>query len=186
MPRSAKRGTPEWRRNVARKRRERAERDRPDAHVRSVDLARWEREGVVAESLLPIVRVAQHEQAELLLALGSGQGGDGADPVTPQRRALVEDFTACGIALRGVLQLFLQTHDAELGSRIATLASARRQLISLLGLERYARELDLTRGVEVEFSSDKPDSPVRPGGGAPGGVAPSPQGPASHQPGDDS
>ena len=125
------------------------ERKRQQAHLLPRDLQRLEREGVVAPQLAPIVAVAKAEGVEIAAALG-GEEGD----LTPQRRAMVEDLVACGIALRGTLQLYLQTHDSELASRIATLTNARKQVLQALGLERFAKQIDPLSPVDVEWESD--------------------------------
>ena len=141
------------------------------------DLGRLEKEGVIAPALAPIVAIGKAEGRELMVALG------GEKEVSPQRRILIEDLVACGIGLRGVLQLFLQSHSAELASRIASLASARRQILSLLGLERFARQLDVTGGVEVSWSSDDEEgsgSAAKPRSGTVGVSSPLPPVPGSN------
>ena len=110
---------------------------RERAKVRPRDLDRLARSGVVAPALQPIVRVAADEAAELFAALG------GIDHVSEQKRILVEDLVAVGIALRGQLQLYLQGADGEVAGRIGTLAGARRASLVALGLERHVREVTL-------------------------------------------
>ena len=131
-------GTPEWHRRVTEGTRRGKERRRERLCSRPRDLERLRRDGFVAESLRPIVEIAEEEAGEIMRALG------GVDSVTAQKRILIEDLCAVGIALRGTLALYLQEPDPELGSRLSTMASTRRSSLALLGLERFEREIDLS------------------------------------------
>lgn len=167
----------EHRERISRGVRRAHERKRQGAKLRPRDLERLEKEGVVVPALAPIVAIGKAEGRELMLALG------GEDQVSPQKRILVEDLVACGIGLRGVLQLFVQSHDPELASRIASLAGARRQILSLLGLDRFERTLDVTRGITVEWSSEDGSAATRPESGTGAVHSPSPSVPGSHSSG---
>lgn len=94
--------------------------------------------GIVAPSLRPALLAAEAECADVLEALG------GADHVSPQRRVIVEDLARVGVALRGTLAAYVRTEDPELASKVGSLASVRRALLTAIGLERVTRELDLT------------------------------------------
>ena len=133
----ARKGSPEWRERVSRGVKRGQHRRRERLRARPRDLDRLRSEGLVTESLRPLVAVAEEEAVEIFEALG------GADRVTPQKRIIIEDLCAVGIALRGTLALFLQSNDPELASRIATLAGARRASLVALGLERLEKEIDL-------------------------------------------
>ena len=131
-------GSPEWRERVSAGLRRYHERRRKVAQVAPRDLARLARDGELAPSLRPLLPIAAEEAYELTEALG------GLASVSPQRRAIIEDIVAVGIVLRATLARFLQTRDHELGSKVGTLASARRASLQALGLERVAKELDLS------------------------------------------
>jgi hypothetical protein len=107
------------------------------AKVAPRDLRRLEQSGTVALALKPLLPLAAEEAYELTEALG------GLNAVSPQRRVLIEDLVAIGLALRATLALFLQSSDPELASKVGTLAAARRASLQALGLERVAKELDL-------------------------------------------
>ncbi len=105
------------------------ERKRLAARIRPRDLARLRDSGNVAESLRPILDLAENEMAEIINSLG------GVDVVPPTKRALIEDAVSVGVALRGELGRYLQSRDPDAASRIGTLAAARRQSLALIGLE---------------------------------------------------
>jgi hypothetical protein len=115
-----------------------AELEREAKRLRPSDLIAFEKLGLVHERLAPLVELAGVEAANVLGGLG------GPENVSPQRQVLLEDFTRLGVALRALTGLLVQGGDvAELSSRIATLANARRQHLQALGLERYEKSLDL-------------------------------------------
>lgn len=141
--------------------------------------------GLVAPSLRPALLAAEAECADVLEALG------GADHVSPQRRVIVEDLARVGVALRGTLAAYVRTSDPELASKIGSLASVRRALLTALGLERREREIDLkayvaqraaencpgaTNGNEPDTSpaSARVDAVSGREGGARAGIPPSP------------
>ncbi len=99
------------------------------ARIRPRDLARLRDSGSVAESLCPILDLAENEMAEIIDSLG------GADAIPPTKRALIEDAVSVGVALRGELGRYLQSGDPDAASRVGTLAGARRQSLALIGLE---------------------------------------------------
>jgi len=117
------------------------ERKRKLATVTPRDL-RLERKGLVAPSLRPALLAAEAECADVLEALG------GADHVSPQRRVIVEDLARVGVALRGTLAAYVRTEDPELASKVGSLASVRRALLTALGLDRVCREIDLATYIE--------------------------------------
>ena len=151
--------------------------------------------GVVAPSLRPALLAAEAECADVLEALG------GADHVSPQRRVIVEDLARVGVALRGTLAAYVRTEDPELASKVGSLASVRRALLTAIGLERREKELDLqsyltqrtaenrsgaTNGGESDESPADAmiDAPAATEGGARPGSTPSPSGRRPHTPED--
>jgi len=130
--------SPEWKRRVSEGLKHHYARKRQVAAVRPRDLARLERSGTVTLALRPLLSIAAEEAYELTEALG------GSDALSPQRRMVIEDLTAMGITLRATLALFLQNYDTELASKISALASARRVSLQTLGLDRVAKELDIS------------------------------------------
>jgi hypothetical protein len=115
--------------------------------LRPVDLSRFENGAVVNERLRPLVADATRESIAIAEALG------GVQELTPQKIALIHDLARVGVVMRAVVELFLQSGDAELASKVGTLASVRRAHLTTLGLERFEKRLDLSRGIEVEFST---------------------------------
>ncbi len=105
------------------------ERKRLAARILPRDLVRLRDSGTVAESLRPVLDLAENEMAEIIESLG------GADAVPPTMRALIEDAVSVGVALRGELGRYLQSGDPDAASRVGTLAAARRQSLALIGLE---------------------------------------------------
>lgn len=134
----ASRGTAEWKARIAEGRRRAGEaRRRERAYRRELlrvapsdllALAAGDFDAVRPE-LLPLVEGGADEAAALLLAMG------GADRASPQRMIAAQDFGRLGAVLRGLLLRWAQTNDPELASRIATVSSARRALLGLLGLD---------------------------------------------------
>ena len=100
------------------------------------DLARFGR-GLVTARLRPFLQAAEAECADVLESLG------GADHVSAQKRVIAEDLARVGVVLRGTLAQYLRTEDPELASKVGSLASVRRGLVTVLGLERVSKELDL-------------------------------------------
>jgi len=96
---------------------------------------RLERRGLVTPALRPALLAAEAECADILEALG------GVDHVTPQRRAIVEDLARVGVALRGTLAAYLRSEDPDLASKVGSLASVRRTLLTAIGLERLEKEV---------------------------------------------
>jgi hypothetical protein len=127
------------------------ERRRKVAKVAPRDLRRLEKSGTVVHALKPLLPLAAEEAYELTEALG------GLDAVSPQRRVLIEDLVAIGLALRATLALFLQNGDPELASKVGTLASARRSSLQAVGLERIAKELDLASYLAAQDRRDGPN-----------------------------
>jgi hypothetical protein len=122
---------------------------RERALVRPRDLERLKRFGSVAPSLLPLLKIAEDEAVELAGALG------GSANLTPQRHLLIEDCVAVGIALRTLLARFLQGDaDADLASKIGTLAGQRRSSVVALGLDRHAREVRLDDYLAGKYGLD--------------------------------
>ena len=104
------------------------------ARIRPRDLVGLRDSGTVAESLRPILDLAENEMAEIIDSLG------GADAIPPTKRALIEDAVSVGVALRGELGRYLQSGDPDAASRVGTLAGARRQSLALIGLELHKDE----------------------------------------------
>ena len=111
------------------------ERKRLAARIRPRDLVRLRDSGTVAESLRPILDLAENEMAEIIDSLG------GADAISPTKRAIIEDAVSVGVALRGELGRYLQSGDPDAASRVGTLAGARRQSLALIGLEPIRDEV---------------------------------------------
>ena len=119
--------------------------------VRPRDLKRLQAGGSVAESLRPLLTIAEHEAAELTEALG------GSDAISAQERAVVEDFALLGIVLRAEFARFAQADDEAAGGRVGTLAGQRLRHLQALGLERRARDMGL-----LELLNDRPQRDAQP------------------------
>ena len=115
------------------------------------DLRAAER-GVICESIL-----ADHQAGEMeAVAIAEALGLDDA-ALSPQRAALIRDLSKLFTATRLTYRLLLQSSNPELASRLTSLTRETRTTLIALGLERYERELDITKGIAVEFSSDPTD-----------------------------
>lgn len=142
----APKGTPAWKANVAEGRRRAGDaRRRERAHQRErlrvapQDLLAIEAGDVdaVRPELLALVSAGADEAHALLEAQG------GAERASPQRTIAAQDFGRLGAVLRGLLLRWAQTGDPELASRIATVSSARRALLGMLGLDERREEKSL-------------------------------------------
>jgi len=91
---------------------------------------------LVRPELRPLTQAAAAELSALLEALG------GAERVSPQRRALIEDTARLGLVLRVSLLRVVQTGDGEAASCVNAAASARRANLQALGLDDRRDELD--------------------------------------------
>jgi hypothetical protein len=113
------------------------------------DLTRLQQSGTVPERIAPFLEGAAVEAAELIQALG------GPDAVSPQRRALIEDCARIGLVLRATLARYVQGDgaDAELGSKVGTLAAARRANLQALGLDRVAKDVPSLRSYVASKSA---------------------------------
>ena len=89
----------------------------------------------VRYELRPLMAAGAGESVALLEAMGCAQH------VSPQVRIACEDFGRLGAVLRGLVQRWGETGDPEIASRVASVASARRGLLALIGLERVARDV---------------------------------------------
>jgi hypothetical protein len=154
-----KRGSDAWRQRVAEGTRRAIARRREAALIRPRDLDRLRSSGLVTEGLRPLLKIAEQEASELFAALG------GVGRVSEQKRILIEDLCAVGVALRGTLAAYLRTSDSELASRIATLAGARRSSLAALGLERLEREvMDLQTYLCTKAAEAAQNTPERENG----------------------
>jgi hypothetical protein len=100
------------------------------------ELFELEKSGTVSDSLRPYAAQAIEEADGFARALG------GVDVLSEQRLALIQDTARVGLVMRAVVARFLQGDgDPELASKIGTLASTRRSLLSTLGLDRMEREV---------------------------------------------
>jgi hypothetical protein len=145
MPRSRKPGakyrSPEWRGRISSGLRVMHERRRQAATVLPSDLVRWTRRGSVRKELAGLLEVHAGEMADIGNALG------GLGTLSPQRQALLRDWCRLGVAVSLVAGRMLSKPDTaeagELASRLATLATARARILSLVGLDERREELDL-------------------------------------------
>jgi len=95
-----------------------------------------EKAGVISESLKRHAIEAQAETLALVNALG------GLDTLSEQRLILIQDAGRLGLIVRALTTQFLQgAGDPDLGTRIATITTARRTLLQTLGLDRVASEV---------------------------------------------
>jgi len=130
------------------------ERKRLAARIRPRDLRRLRESGTVAESLRPVMEIAEDEMSEIIASLG------GIDAITPITRAVIEDAVSVGVVLRGELDHYLQARDSASGSRVGTLASVRRQAFALIGLEAKGGEpIDLSTYLEERAVAGRDEVP---------------------------
>ena len=103
--------------------------------VRPRDFDRWRREGLIAEALRPLCKLAEQELEELVSDAG------GPDEITASRRMLLEDAVVLGVMVRAETQRFLATHDPTATERLATWINSRRANLVAAGLERQAKDV---------------------------------------------
>ncbi|MEB2346935.1 MAG: hypothetical protein OZ948_19655 [Deltaproteobacteria bacterium] len=151
-------------------------------------LRRWhERRRIAAERRIERLRVAPQDllaieagdvdavRPELMAAVAAGadeahallEAQGGADHAGPARTIAAQDFGRLGAVMRGLLLRWAQTGDPELASRVATLSSARRGLLSLLGLDERRVERDLG-----QYLADRDREPAQDRAGGTIDVAP--------------
>jgi hypothetical protein len=116
------------------------------------ELVELQKHGNVSESLKACAALAQEEALGLVSALG------GIENISEQRMVLIQDTARLGLVLRAVVARFLQGDgDADLASKVGTLASARRASLQALGLERISKELDLTTYLAQKAAENRAD-----------------------------
>lgn len=143
-------GSEEWRRRVSEGTRWALAKRRQLAQVAPSELAELERTGSVSDSLRPYAAQAIEEADAFAHGLG------GIDAISAQRLALIQDASRVGLVLRAVVARFLQGEgDPELASKVGSLASTRRSLLTALGLERLEKEVDLTDYLERKATEDR-------------------------------
>ena len=163
MPRSSRPGpearSPEWRHRISKGLVRWHARRREMSLVAPSELLELERAGTVSPSLKPYAAQAIEEADELARALG------GVDDLSPQRLVLIQDAARVGLVLRAMVARFMQGEgDPELASKVSTMASTRRSLLTALGLEREAKELDLAGYLAAKSAENRPHGTN--GGGA--------------------
>jgi hypothetical protein len=135
-------------------------RRRERARVQPKDLVKLRRSGTVPEHLLPFLESAELEAGEFIEASG------GPDMVSPKVKAILEDTARMGLVLRAELARYIQTGDSDAGSRVGTLASARRASLVAIGLERFEKTLDLQTYLRqrAEDEAQAPEAAQAPAG----------------------
>ena len=129
----------EWRENIARGVRRRAEVKRLLARIVPSEITALEHSGSIAPSLRPYAVQAASEADGLVTALG------GQDQVSEQRMVLVQDTARLGLLARALTARVLQggaKNMDEIG-KLTSVLNARRANLVALGLERLQREVDL-------------------------------------------
>jgi len=136
--RTGKPGAPllsaEWKRRVSAGARRGLALRRAGLRILGADADRLAREGLVVPALLPAMREALAEAAEILDALG---GHD----VSPQRRAMVGDFARLGAIVRAEVAAYLGNPERDRAGTIGGIIAQRRGLLALLVLERFERDV---------------------------------------------
>lgn len=127
-------GSADWKRRVSEGARRGLALRRAGLRVLGADADRLAREGLVVPALLPGMREALAEAAEILDAIG---GHD----VSPQRRAMVGDFARLGAIVRAEVAAYLGGPERERAGTIGSLVGQRRALLAQLGLERFERDV---------------------------------------------
>jgi hypothetical protein len=101
---------------------------------------RYRHFGVVAESMKPLARIAQDELQAWVQDMG------GPECVSAQERAVLEDCARLGLILRAQLLRFMRSdgNDRHAATSATTAAAARRASLQAVGLQRRAKEIDLS------------------------------------------
>lgn len=127
---------------------------RARSRVWPADISRVERDGEVPPSLQPQLPIAKSEAEELARGLG------GANNLSPQQAILVQDFAWLGVIMRGLIWLWIRTEDPEVGGRVATIASARRATLQLLGISEVREEHDALARYRQRPAEERAGAPI--------------------------
>ena len=173
MSKSGWKDSSETREKKSRGQRRRRERDRQRRELGLPALEAFAAGGPLHPELVNDLREAQAEAHSAALALGAEE-----DALSPQQVALLRSFSRLGIIERGLLRLWIKSEDPDLAPKLTTVIRERRGLLQTLGLHRFERQLDVTRGITVEWSSEEDGSAAKPRPGGDAGAA-SPSAPAS-------
>jgi hypothetical protein len=105
------------------------------------DLTRWTQRGTLRPEHAQLLDAHGIEMAAIAESVG------GMDALSPQRQALLSDYCRLGVGLSLISGRMLTKIDTaevgELASRLATLATARARILSLIGLDPERNEIDL-------------------------------------------
>jgi hypothetical protein len=143
-----KQGSDEWKDRVSKSTAQTRKRQRETARINLPEVRRYRREGLISPSMLPLAKIAEDEVSAIFSALG------GAECVSEQERALVEDFARVGVVLRAELSRYLAGERAA-GTRVGTLAGIRRASLVALGLGRRAKEIGLEDYIEAKGEGEE-------------------------------
>lgn len=132
------RGSDDWKQRARHGREAQRETARRRTKVGPADLNALRRDGVAARPAIAVLaRAAIDQKGEIADALG------GLDVLSPQRLSLLDAHTRLDLIERAEVRYYAQTEDHDAVPRITTLARARLALLTALGLDRVARDLDL-------------------------------------------
>jgi hypothetical protein len=148
--------TAEARARMSRSGKRRAVRDRERLKLTPKALRRYLAFRECAPGLKPIVRASEEEMLDLVADL---TGGGTIEDLPAGKRLLLESAMQTVVASRALFAMFIETRDCELASRMATQATTLHRALVTLGLERVARELDLTTYLEQKAAQDRADAP---------------------------
>ena len=112
------------------------------------DVRMYAEEGVVRPDHAEIVEFHNEEYLGIREAMGEAA-------LTPQREALLRDYHRLGVVSSLVLGVYLRDpSQADLASRLATLATARAKLLGMVGLDRQPRDVRDLRDYIAEKESE--------------------------------
>jgi hypothetical protein len=152
--------TAEARAKMSRSGKRRAARDRERLKLTSKAVRRYLAFRECAPGLKAIIRAAEDEMVDMASDL---TGGGTIEDLSTGKRLLLEAAMQTLVASRALFAMFVESRDPEIASRFATQATALDRALTKLGLERVAKELDLSTYLAQkasEKSSEAHETPL--------------------------
>jgi hypothetical protein len=152
--------TDESRAKMSRSGKRRAARDRERLKLTPKAVRRYLAFRVCAPGLKPIIRAAEEEMVDLVVDL---TGGGTIEDLPAGKRLLVESAMQTLVASRAMFAMFVETRDTDLASRMATQATTLHRALTTLGLERIAKEIDLSTYLAQKSAENRGDEEISTG-----------------------
>ena len=122
-----------------------------DQHTITIgEMGQYRHAGVVADSMKPLVRMAQDELRGWIADLG------GEEHVSAQERSVLDDAARLGVIVRAQILRFVRSDgkDRHAATSATTAVGARRASLEAVGLARRANLITI-HGVVAEIEAEK-------------------------------